>query len=178
MRLAFAQALGMSAMFAYIAGSPFVLQNVYGLSELGFALCFATNGIGIIIASQLTGRLSERIPELKLLGYGVVLALTGALILTLAVVLHLHIAFVLLGLFGVVSSVGMVGTSTFSLAMQEQGSNAGSASALLGLLPFVGGGLASPLVGIMGEANAMPMAFVILACTALAALNYMTLRRA
>ena len=178
MRLALAQALGMSAMFAYIAGSPFVLQNVYGLSELGFALCFATNGIGIIIAAQLTGRLAERTPELKLLGYGVTLALTGALILTLAVVLQLHIIFVLLGLFGVVASVGMVGTSTFSLAMQEQGKNAGSASALLGLLPFVGGGLASPLVGIMGEANALPMAFVILACTALAALNYRQLNRA
>src|SRR5699024_11892899 len=51
-------------------------------------------------------------------------------------------------LFLVVSSVGMVNTTSFSLGMQRQGKIAGSASAFLGILPFGGGGLVSPLVGI------------------------------
>lgn len=171
MQLALAQALLMTAMFAYIAGSPFVLQNVYHLSPQAFSLCFAANGIGIIMMAQVTGKLSERFTELTLLKYSVMQAGIGACILLLAILVNTHVAVVLIGLFFIVSAVGMVSTTTFSLAMQAQGKNAGSASALLGLLPFVGGGIASPLVGLMGEANALPMAIVILFCTLLAVGN-------
>ncbi|GAA3334075.1 hypothetical protein GCM10020331_100620 [Ectobacillus funiculus] len=45
--------------------------------------------------------------------------------------------------------------------METQGHIAGSASALLGLLPFVLGSLAAPLVGIAGEHTAVPMGVVI-----------------
>src|SRR5699024_724733 len=68
-------------------------------------------------------------------------------------------------LFLVVSSVGMVNTTSFSLGMQRQGKIAGSASAFLGILPFGGGGLVSPLVGIGGDATAIPMGVTIFACS-------------
>lgn len=45
--------------------------------------------------------------------------------------------FVLIPLFTVVSCIGIVSTSGGSLTMQSQGKSAGSASALLGLLPFI-----------------------------------------
>ncbi|MDI5789289.1 hypothetical protein PO124_15270 [Bacillus licheniformis] len=53
-------------------------------------------------------------------------------------------------------------TTSGSLAMQSQGKSAGSASALLGLLPFILGAAAAPLVGIAGSHTALPMAVVIL----------------
>lgn len=177
MRLALAQALTTAAMFAYISGSPFVLQNVYHLSPQQFSLCFAFNGIGIIIASQVTAKLSERTDELKLLGYGVAIAAIGAIFIMLSVALQLPVFILLIGLFLIVSMVGVVGPTTFSLAMQEQGNNAGSASAMLGLLPFLGGALVSPLVGLLGEANALPMAIVILTLSLIALINYLPLAR-
>ena len=50
--------LGMSGTFAYIAGSSFVLQNVYGLSPLAYGLVFALNALGLIIGAQVSGRLA------------------------------------------------------------------------------------------------------------------------
>ncbi|WP_205650984.1 hypothetical protein [Ectobacillus funiculus] len=61
--------------------------------------------------------------------------------------------------------------------METQGHIAGSASALLGLLPFVLGSLAAPLVGIAGEHTAVPMGVVIFSASFLALVSYYGLVR-
>ncbi len=137
MGYAWAQGLVMAAMFAYISGSPFVLQELHGVSPQGYSLFFAVNGVGIIIASQTTGRLAARIGEAKLLRIGLSLAALSGTALLLGVVFVGELWAIVVPLFFVVSSVGIVSTASFSLAMQQQASNAGSAAALLGLLPFV-----------------------------------------
>lgn len=63
MGLALSSGFISAAMFAYISGSPFVLQNIYGVSPQVFSLIFAMNGIGIIIAGQITGRLAGKVSE-------------------------------------------------------------------------------------------------------------------
>lgn len=75
-------------------------------------------------------------------------------------------------LFFVVSSVGMVNTAGFSLAMQTQGKQAGSASALLGVTSFAFGGMVAPLVGIGGGNTAIPMGVVIVCAGFGAVLSY------
>ena len=59
--------LGMGATFAYIAGSSFVLQNIYGLSPLGYGLVFALNACGMIIGAQVSGKLTVRFGASRLL---------------------------------------------------------------------------------------------------------------
>lgn len=61
--------------------------------------------------------------------------------------------------------------------MQTQGRSAGSASALLALMPFLLGAVAAPIVGIGGSKTAMPMAIVITFCSFAAFLCYWTLVR-
>ena len=56
----FTQGFVIAAMFAYISGSPFVIQNIYGASPQMFSFIFAINGLGIIIAGQTTGRLAGK----------------------------------------------------------------------------------------------------------------------
>ncbi|WPK13780.1 multidrug effflux MFS transporter [Lysinibacillus louembei] len=172
MGIALSQALISMSMFAYIAGSPFVLQNIYGATPQQFSFIFAANGIGIIIAAQVTGRLANRMEEKKLLLYGIMMSFSGALLLLLTILLQGPIWLVLIALFFVVSSVGIVGTTAFSLAMERQGRAAGSASAFLGILPFGGGALVSPLVGIAGDFTAVPMGITIFACSSLAVIIY------
>lgn len=164
-----AQAFVSAAMFAYIAGSPFVLQNIYGVSPQMFSVFFAINGIGIIIAGQLTGRLASRVGEKKLFLSGVVIASISGSLLLVMIIMSAGLAAILVPLFFVVSSVGIVSTTGFSLAMRNQGHTAGSASALLGLLSFLFGGALAPIVGIAGSANALPMG-IIIAATDIAAL--------
>src|SRR5437763_10722880 len=62
--------LAFAAMFAYIAGSPFVLQEIYGLSPQLFSVIFGTNALGLETASQLNGRLVGRWPPVRLLVAG------------------------------------------------------------------------------------------------------------
>ncbi|WP_240941442.1 multidrug effflux MFS transporter [Paenibacillus sp. HB172176] len=161
MGYALTQGLIMAAMFAYISGSSFVVQDIYGVTPRGFSLIFAMNGAGIIAASQLTGRLAGRFSARGMLGAGLCLSSTGAALLLFAVWAGWGLTFVCIAFFLLVSSVGIVSTTTVSLALQEQGQSAGSASALLGLLSFVFGGIAAPLVGLGGEGTALPLALVI-----------------
>ncbi|WP_026074592.1 multidrug effflux MFS transporter [Brevibacillus massiliensis] len=177
MSYALAQGFVVAAMFAYISGSPFVLQEIFGVSPQMFSLFFAINGLGIIIASQITGRLAGRMNETKLLISGLTLAAFGGIALLVVILIHAGLYAILFSLFIVVSSVGIVTTTGFSLAMQNQGRSAGSASALLGVLSFIFGGLVAPLVGLGGSETAVPMGIVIASAEICSILCFFTLGR-
>ena len=103
---------------------------------------------------------------------GIIIATVGGLSLLLTIVLGIGLIGVLCSLFLVVSSVGVVSTTGFSLAMRNQKQVAGTASALLGLLQFISGALVAPLVGIGGSNTALPMGVVAL-CEVGAVLCYL-----
>lgn len=164
-----------AAMFAYIAGSPFVLQDIHGLSAQAYSLVFASNAAGIMLMSAVSGRLVSRRGPAALVVAGLCLQCFGAVVLLVSVLADGGLAGVLTGLFLVVSSVGLVFPNATALAMGDHPEKAGSASALLGLCQFVFGAAAAPLVGIAGTGTAVPMAVVIAVSAALAALLYRAL---
>ena len=156
-------------LFGYIAASPFVLQGLYGLSAENFSLCFAVNGIGIMIAAQLTGKMSGRFGEKCLLKFGLTLALVASLaILFVSYFKISEIWSIVVPLFIMVSCIGITTTTSFALAIQTQRNAAGSASGLLGVIAFLFGAIASPLVGIGGGASAVPMGIVLVGTNSIA----------
>ena len=176
MGYALPQGLVMAAMFAYISGSPFVLQNIFGASPQMYSIFFAINGLGIILASQITSRLASRITGTRLFIGGLVLATIGGISLLTMILGGAGLAAILTSLFVVVSSVGVVSTAGSSLAMENYGHSAGSASALLGLFAFVIGAIVAPLVGLGGGNTAVPMGIVIAVAEVGAILCYAILR--
>jgi MFS transporter, DHA1 family, multidrug resistance protein len=166
-----------AAMFAYIAGSPFVLQDVYGLSPAEFGVAFGVNSIGIVTASQLGRRLLLRHSERRILGTALAFAATAGLALLGASALDLGLAGVLVPLFCVISCIGLVFPTATSLAMANHPEVAGTASGLLGVLQFVLGAVAAPLVGLAGTDTAVPMAAVIAGLTVAALLAFRVLPR-
>ena len=176
MGYALPQGLVMAAMFAYISGSPFVIQNIFGASPQMYSILFAINGLGIIIAGQITSRLASRITGTNLFIGGLVLAAMGGISLLTVILSGAGLAAILAPLFVVVSSVGVVSTAGSALAMENYGHSAGSASALLGLFSFVIGAMVAPLVGLGGENTAVPMGIVIAAAEVGAILCYALLR--
>src|SRR5699024_776349 len=85
MGVALTQGFIMASMFAYIAGSPFVLQNIYGVTPFQFSLFFALNGIGIIMSAQLAGKLSSSMAESTILLRAVQVAFTASLFLLVVI---------------------------------------------------------------------------------------------
>ena len=170
------QGFVMAAMFGYIAGSPFVIQDLYQVSAQWFSIIFATNGLGIIIASQISARLSVRFGEKKIFISGLLLAGISSLVLFVFILFNTILMWILIPLFFVVSSVGIVTTIGSSLAMQEQGRNAGGASAVIGVSQLMLGALSSPLVGLGGSKTAVPMGIVIVGFSVSSLLYYLLSR--
>ncbi|CAI1103919.1 multidrug effflux MFS transporter [Serratia quinivorans] len=167
MGLCLTQGFVMAGMFAYIGASPFVLQQIYGLSPQMFSLCFAINGVGLIISAQIASRLSIHFGERKVLKGGLTLAAISSLLLLLAASLHAPLALLMVPLFFSVAVIGIVGPTASSLAMQSQGDKAGSASALIGVSMFTLGACSVPLTGL-GGTSSVSMALTIVGCYAVA----------
>lgn len=158
---ALAGGLGFAAMFAYISGSSFVLQDIYGLSPQAFSGVFAMNACGLIALSQISARIVHRTGPRPLLLLGLVQSAVGGVGIVASVLTGVGLAGVLPSLFVVVSAVGFTSPNATALALAEHGRTAGAASALVGVVQYVLGACAAPLVGLAGSHTAVPMAVTI-----------------
>jgi DHA1 family bicyclomycin/chloramphenicol resistance-like MFS transporter len=177
MGYALTQGFTVAGIFAYVSGIPFVYQNIYGVTPQQFSLLFGVNGLGLIIGSQLVGRLTDIISEGTFLKIGIGISNFAGASLLIALLLKAPLIAVAIPIFFFVSSISIIGTTSFALAIQSQGHIAGSASALLGLLPFILGSLTAPLVGIAGAYSGIPMGVIIFCASFLAFLTYFVLVR-
>lgn len=157
--------LAIAAMFAYIAGSPFVFIELYGVPAQQYGWLFGSNAAGFILLAQFNTRLLNRYGPAFWVPRGVAFYLLCALLLMGVAWLQPATLWPLLPpLFGCIATLGVVMPNTSACAMAGQGAHAGSASALLGSLQFGIAALAASLVGVLHDGTARPMALVMLAC--------------
>lgn len=162
---ALAGSLVMAGMFAYIAGSPFVFIEVFGVAPEHFGLFFGMNAFGLIAASQVNGRLVRRVGAAGIVRVVLVVAAAAGLVLAAAAASGVGgFAGFLAPLFVFVASLGFIAPNTAALALAPHGRTAGSASALLGTLQFLVGAGAGALVGVLSDGTALPMPLVIAGC--------------
>lgn len=177
MAAALAAGLGFAAMFAYISGSTFVLQDVYGATPQQYSLIFGLNALGLTVMAQVGGRLAGRVNPAKLVLIGLCVSMAGGAALLAAAITGLGLVAVVAALFVIMCGAGLTLPGAGALALAGQPPHvAGSASALLGVLQFALGGLSAPLVGLAGADSAVPMAVVLLTLT-IAAFGAFTLLR-
>jgi DHA1 family bicyclomycin/chloramphenicol resistance-like MFS transporter len=169
-----------AAMFAYISGSPFVLEDIHGLSKQQFSFVFGSNALGIMIAGQIGGRLVGRVAPSRLLGAGLVMSFGGSLILLVATAAFGgNLPGTLVGLFLMVSSIGVIMPQVTALALSGyEPAVAGSASAMIGTGQFLFGAIFAPLTGLGSKTSGMPMAMVIFGLSGAAVLMRVALVRA
>ena len=154
--------LAFGAMFAYISGSPFVLQGIYHVSPQTFSLIFGINALGFVVSSQVNGSLVGRIPPDRLLVTGLATAATAGIVLLLMVLIGgAGLVAILPPLFFLVSSIGLIVPNATALALSRRPNAAGTGSALLGVIQSGVGAIGAPLVGVAGISSALPMAGVI-----------------
>ncbi|GAA2604190.1 multidrug effflux MFS transporter [Paractinoplanes durhamensis] len=153
--------LAMAALFAYVSGSSYVLQDGFGLSEQQFAYVFAGGAVGLIGATQFNVRLLRRWTPQQILARSLVAGLGfGLVLLILAITEVGGLVGILIPLWLVLAMVGLAMPNAPALALSRHGEAAGTAAALLGAVQFGVGALAAPLVGILGV-GAVAMAIVV-----------------
>ncbi|SEI52571.1 MFS transporter, DHA1 family, bicyclomycin/chloramphenicol resistance protein [Azotobacter beijerinckii] len=170
--LAFSLAGGvaMAGMFAYIAGSPFIFIQLYGVPEEHYGWLFGSNAAGFILVSQLNAHVLRWRGPGFWLRRAVWLHAASALVLLLVALTRPAALWPLLPpLFVCIASLGAIMPNAAACALAAQGSQAGSASALMGSLQFGVAALASALVGALHDGSALPMAQVIGFCALAAA---------
>ncbi len=158
---ALAFALSFAAMFAYISGSSFVLEDIYHLSPQLFSLVFAVNSAALIALSLAGGRLVGRVGPATLLRRGLCGTFLASLCTLVVVVTHAGLGWLLASFFVLLAANGIVLPNGTAAAMGGGQPALGAASALLGLGQFGLGALVAPLVGLAGSHDALPMAVVI-----------------
>ena len=162
--------VAMAGMFAYIAGSPYVFIQLYGIPAEHYGWLFGSNAAGFIVMAQVNARLLRyRGPGFWLRRAVWVYFGCGVALLAITLAKPEHLWPLLVPLFGAIASLGFLMPNSSACAMASQGRHAGSASALMGSLQFTVAAGASALVGALHDGTALPMAVVITTCSLVAA---------
>jgi DHA1 family bicyclomycin/chloramphenicol resistance-like MFS transporter len=172
-----ALALGCAAgmLFTYIADSPFIFMELFGVPARHFGFLFATNAIGLYVGSQLNNRLLRRFPAEWLLRKALWVNVSAAVLLVgcaWSAAGGLPVFFALL--FLCLATLGFIFPNATAMTMQPFAAVAGSASAMLGICQFVLGAAGGALVGLWHDGTTLPMALQIL-CYALLARSILLL---
>ncbi len=159
---------GSAGMFSYIAGSPRVFIEIYGVKPQYFGLLFGLNAAAFITTAQLSARLLNRYTPEQLLRTAqktLVAATVVGLLLTLADLLPLPL--LMLCLIGFMGSQGFVNPNAAALALHEQGHRLGAASAMMGTLQMLCGATAGTLVSLWQAPSALPLTGLLTLCAVL-----------
>ena len=156
--LVFIGGCSMAGFFVYLAGSPFVLINHYGLTPVEYSFAFSVNAAAFFVAAQFNARLGRL--------FGLVRTVKAAVTAAGAVMLALlgyylsggdELAVLLVLYFVASACMGLVVPTTSVLALEEHGAIAGTASALLGTLQMLIGAAAMGVVGLFANGEPLPM---------------------
>jgi MFS transporter, DHA1 family, multidrug resistance protein len=145
-------ALGMSGLFAYIAGAAFVLQGHYGLDQQAFALVFGAGAIALIGATQFNVVLLRRLsPQTIALWALAAASLAGVVFVGLSLARIGGLLGFVLPVWAILAAMGLVIPNAPAVALSRHPEAAGTAAALLGAAQFGLGAAIAPLVGVLGN---------------------------
>lgn len=165
------------ALFGYIAASPFVFQKVLGLSPTQYSIAFGVNALGLIVFGAVSAKIVSRVAPTRIILCCLILLLVASGAALACILLNASAFLILPCIFLAVASVGPLMGNASALAIHQVPESAGTASAVLGAIQFALGALASPLVGVLGESNALPMALLMVVAALLALYCYVFLAR-
>lgn len=145
MRYVLVQAFAMGVMFTYIAASPFIFQEHFNMSPLAYSLCFGANAVAIMLGSLTVSLFPDAACALRIgtRGFGIM-----SLFVAAALIFGTSVWWVEVSLFVFMLFLGVILPGSTTLALDLERKNSGNASALLGFLMFLFGGILSPLTGL------------------------------
>jgi len=160
-----ASTLSGGGLYVYLTGWSHVVIDIFHIPAQYFGFTFLLNGIGLIVVSQTTARLLHHRPAPRLLFWALAAqAFFGAMALLFAWTGWGGLFGLLPWLFLYCSMIGAVSPTASGLALMGFGGSAGMASALMGIIVYGGGTIASLSMGAFTPSTAVPMAALICLC--------------
>ncbi len=169
MTLTFIGGFGITSFLIYLANSPFVLIEHYGLTPTEYSIAFSVNAVSFFTVSQFTGLLGarfglKRVMRVAVTGFALTMVAMALVMSSPMASLSVLAGFLFVG-YGL---LGLVIPTSAVLALEDHGAIAGTASSLMGTLHFAISGVAMVAVGLVFDGTALPMAAGIAIAAALA----------
>jgi DHA1 family bicyclomycin/chloramphenicol resistance-like MFS transporter len=150
------------AMYAYLAGTPFVYINLYHVPAELYGWLFGLNICGLMAMNAVNGRLVMTIGSDRLLRYGIWVVAVGGLVLAVNAWTGFGgLAGLVAPLFFLVSMNGAVVANSVAGALSAFPRKAGAASAVVGALQFGMGILTTAMTGWFADGSAFTFAWII-----------------
>jgi len=148
-----------AGLFAWISGSAFVLQGLYGLTPLSFGIAFALGSVGYMAGAALAARIVVRLGLDRVLGLGGCACAAGGLAMVASVAFGLtSAASVVLPVAIYLAGLGMVLPQGIAGAMTPFPERAGAASSLFGFVQQSVAALCGAAVGWFLGQSGWPLA--------------------
>ncbi len=161
----FAGGLAMSSLFAYIASSPFVFIDHYGIPAEHFGWVFGVNAAGFILFAQFNARLLRSKTPLQIIGVAIVVQLAVSALLVLQSWMSGEFYAVAVPLFFQIALLGFLVPNMTALGMAHFTTHAGVASAFMGSIQFLIAGMVSMGVSALHSDAPGVLAAAMAACT-------------
>lgn len=152
-----------AALFAYIAAAPGLLIGAYGIAPANFGWVFGANAIGMVGMSQINAHLLRRhTPEDILMRSRPASIVFAVMLLATALTGFGGMWGILIPLFLVIASFGLIGSNTQAAGLSVDLARTGAISSLMGAATFAVGAMMTVLVGATHDGTAKPLAIIIL----------------
>lgn len=166
-------ALTYGGLFAFISGSSFVLQKVYGLGAIPYGLAFGGVVLGYIAGTLIAQRIVVKRGLEGTIKVGVICLAAGGLIMQFFVFIGTQSIFeIIMPMALYTCGVGLVMPQSMAGAMQPFPQKAGTASSFLGLVQMTFAAIVGAAVGIGLEKHHMALSLTIAGLGLLAALVF------
>jgi MFS transporter, DHA1 family, multidrug resistance protein len=164
-------------LFAWISGSSFVLQDLYGLSAFQYGAAFATASAGYMLGALFAASIVTRIGLDRMIGIGASALAAGGAVMVAAVALDVKsAASLVLPAALYLAGLGMTMPQALAGALTPFPRAAGAASSILGFVQQTSAAALGAVVGHTLGATAWPLATAIAAMGGLALTVWLTTR--
>lgn len=168
-----------SVIFAFVAASPAIFMGYYGVAPKQFGLLYGISATGALAGNYLNGVLVKKIHFKKMMVIGSLLlfVLTAGFTAAAYWVLHLPFEWVVVALFFILLSVGLIYPNTVTSALAPFKDLSGSASAMNGSFMMGMNALITAVIGVLGKPAPLTMFSIMLSASVLMIIFLMTAKK-
>lgn len=147
-------------LMGYISSSPFIYQDIIGMSVHQYGIAFGVNAAGMVALGWVAARALDRVGPIRIVAICLLVQLVSCVAFIGLVLVHAPTWSYVIPIFTAVLVIGGIMGSSTGMAMSSVRHIAGTASAVLGAGQYMLGALVAPLVGLGGTKSALVPAIV------------------